>query len=268
MRVLPQPAMQVAWPKGKLVKEKIDIGGRMAFRKMEACSSEGREKHAVVADLDGILTMGRSSFPYFMLMAIEGGSILRGERHRGGRKTWAVLPKCYADDIHPESWRVFLSCCFNRCVVTANSRIMLEFFCKNHLEAHKVLGSEIQVTKGGRATGLLLSLRVLLDDRKSLPGYFVFIYRSGPACRMQSWSARKQRGGSAYAQALQACGVSRRRAGSAPHPRCGPHDIDLVSLWHRDLPHTYAHMCEHTRIACVGHVQAAGNEVDSKRKRF
>ncbi|MCO5577900.1 hypothetical protein L7F22_031735 [Adiantum nelumboides] len=66
--------MQVAWPKGKLVKEKIDIGGR----NVEACSSKGREKHAVVADLDGTLTRGRSSFPYFMLMAIEGGSILRG----------------------------------------------------------------------------------------------------------------------------------------------------------------------------------------------
>ncbi|MCO5600906.1 hypothetical protein L7F22_055023 [Adiantum nelumboides] len=56
--------------------------------------------------------------------------------------------------------------------------------------------------------------------------------------------AQKQHGGSAYAQALQACGVSRRQAGSASHPRCGPHDIDLVPLWHRDLPHTYAHMRE------------------------
>ncbi|MCO5555487.1 hypothetical protein L7F22_009032 [Adiantum nelumboides] len=70
--------MQVAWPKGKLVKEKIDIGGRMAFRNVKVCLSEGKEKHAIVADLDGTLTRGRSSFPYFMLMAIEGGSILRG----------------------------------------------------------------------------------------------------------------------------------------------------------------------------------------------
>ncbi|MCO5564193.1 hypothetical protein L7F22_017850 [Adiantum nelumboides] len=89
---------------------------------------------------------------------------------------------------HRESWRVFSSCCFNRYVVTANPRIMLEFFCKNHLGVDKVLGSEIQVTKGGRATGLLLSPGVLLGDRKSLPGYFVFIYRSGPACRTHSWS--------------------------------------------------------------------------------
>ncbi|MCO5605415.1 hypothetical protein L7F22_059599 [Adiantum nelumboides] len=60
------------------MKEKIDIGGRIVFCNVETCSSEGREKHAIVADLDGILTRGRGSFPYFMLMAIEGGSILLG----------------------------------------------------------------------------------------------------------------------------------------------------------------------------------------------
>ncbi|MCO5591712.1 hypothetical protein L7F22_045703 [Adiantum nelumboides] len=192
--------MQIAWPKGKLVKEKIDIGGRTAFRNVEACSSEGREKHAAVADLDGILTRGQSFFPYFMLMAIEGGSILRGVvlmlvapivwllYHFISEKVdikvlifvsfavlkvkdiegvvRVVLPKFYADDIHPKSWRVFSSCCFNRCVVTANPRIMVEFFCKNHLGADKVLGNEIQVTKGGRATRLLLSPGVLLGDRK------------------------------------------------------------------------------------------------------
>ncbi|MCO5579465.1 hypothetical protein L7F22_033320 [Adiantum nelumboides] len=100
-----------------------------------------------------------------------------------------VLPKFYEDDIHRESWRVvFSTCCFNRYVVTANPRIMVEFFCKNHLGADKVLGNEIQVTKGGRAMGLLLSPGVLLGDRKSLPSRFVFIYRSGPACRTHSWS--------------------------------------------------------------------------------
>ncbi|MCO5595704.1 hypothetical protein L7F22_049750 [Adiantum nelumboides] len=172
----------------------------MAFRNVEACSSEGREKHAIVADLDGTLTRGRSSFPYFMLMAIEGGSMLRGAvlmlvasivwllYHFVSKEAdvkvlifvsfaglkvkdiegviRAVLPKFYTDDIPPESWRVFSSCYFNRCVVTANPRIMVEFFCENHLGADKVLGSEIQVTNGGQATGLLLSPGVLLGDRK------------------------------------------------------------------------------------------------------
>ncbi|MCO5586117.1 hypothetical protein L7F22_040057, partial [Adiantum nelumboides] len=161
---------------------------------------DGREKHAVVADVDGTLTRGRSSFYYFMLIAIEGGSILRGAvlmlvapivwllYHFVSEETdikvlifvsfaglkvkdiegvvRVVLPKFYADDTHPESWRVFSSCCFNRCIMTAKPRIMVEFFCKNDLGADKVLGSEIQVTKGGRAMELLLSPGVLPGDRK------------------------------------------------------------------------------------------------------
>eukprot|EP00250_Pteridium_aquilinum_P029708 c39988_g1_i1 orf=407-1906(-) len=169
------------------------------FRSVEKCSSEGRAKHTVVADLDGTLTRGRSSFPYFMLMAMEGGSVVRAallmlvapiawllyhfvSEDAGIRVlifvsfaglkvkdiegvARAVLPKFYAEDIHPESWRVFSSC-INRCVVTANPRIMVEFFCKNHLGADKVLGTEIHVTKSGRATGLLLSPGVLVGERK------------------------------------------------------------------------------------------------------
>ncbi|MCO5547429.1 hypothetical protein L7F22_000878 [Adiantum nelumboides] len=247
----------VAWPKWKLVKEKIDIGGRMTFRNVEACSSEGREKHAVVADLDDILTRGRSSFHYFMLMAIEGGSILREGVVR------AVLPKFYADDIHPESWRVFSSCCFNRYVVTANPRIMVEFFCKNHLGADKVLGSEIQVTKGGRATGLMLLPGVLLGDRKSLPGYFVFI--SLWTCLQDAFMVPPRSSTEAVHvhKLFKQVAFHDDRLVQHPAPAVA-HDIELVSLWHRDLPHTYAHMREHAPTACVGHVQAAGNEVDSK----
>ncbi|MCO5578659.1 hypothetical protein L7F22_032503 [Adiantum nelumboides] len=205
----------------------------------------------------------------------QPGTVPRGGGHKGANfylkvkdiegVVRAVLPKFYADDIHPESWRVFSSCCFNRCIVTANPRIVVEFFCKNHLGADKVLGSEIQLTKGGRATGLLLSPGVLSRAIafSSLATLYSFIALDLPA-RCIHGPAQKKRGGSAYAQALQACGVSQRQARSAPHPRCGPHDIDLVPLWQRDLPHTYAHMREHVPIACADHVQAAGNEVDRR----
>lgn len=169
------------------------------FERVTRCSSENRENHSAVADLDGTLTRGRSSFPYFMLVALEGGSILRAavlmlfsplawmlyhfvSEDAGIRiliffsfaglkvsdiegAARAVLPKFYAEDIHPESWRVFSSCS-NRYVVTANPRVMVEFFAKNHLGADKVLGTEIHVTRGGRATGLVNAPGVLVGSRK------------------------------------------------------------------------------------------------------
>eukprot|EP00249_Psilotum_nudum_P025342 c29713_g1_i1 orf=299-1813(-) len=169
------------------------------FEYIERCSSEKRETQAVVADLDGTLTRGRSSFPYFFLVALEGGSLLRaivltvfsplawvlyhfvseaagiqvliffsfaGLRVRDIEAVArAVLPKFYADDVHPETWRVFSSC-GKRYVVTANPRIMVEAFVNVHLGAHKVLGTEIQVTKGGRATGFVKNPGVLVGIRK------------------------------------------------------------------------------------------------------
>lgn len=171
----------------------------LPYSYVENCSSEGREKQSIVADLDGTITRGRSSFPYFLLVALEGGSLLRAivlllfspiawllyhfvSEDAGIRVliffafaglkvrdiesvARAVLPKFYAEDVHPETWRVFSSCA-NRYVVTANPRIMVEFFAKNHLGADRILGTEIQVTKGGRATGLLKSPGVLVGLHK------------------------------------------------------------------------------------------------------
>lgn len=47
------------------------------FPTVNKCTSIGREQHTVVADMDGTLLIGRSSFPYFALVAFEAGGVLR-----------------------------------------------------------------------------------------------------------------------------------------------------------------------------------------------
>ncbi|KAL4386571.1 hypothetical protein GQ457_09G016060 [Hibiscus cannabinus] len=170
-----------------------------AFPAVEKCSSVGREKHTVVADMDGTLLIGRSSFPYFALVAFEAGGVLRllflllasplagllyyfASESAGiqilifatfaGMKVSdiesvarAVLPKFYSSDLHPESWQVFASC-GKRCVLTANPRIMVEAFLKDFLGADMVLGTEIGTYKG-RATGFVRKPGVLVGNNKA-----------------------------------------------------------------------------------------------------
>ncbi|KAI3452795.1 hypothetical protein Pfo_009458, partial [Paulownia fortunei] len=170
-----------------------------AFPSVEHCPSIGREKETVVADMDGTLLRGRSSFPYFALVAFEVGGILRllfllllapfagllyylvsesaGIRvlifttFAGMRVSdiesvaRAVLPKFYSGDLHPKSWRVFSSC-GKRCVLTANPRIMVEAFLKDFLGADMVLGTEVS-SYGGRATGFVKGPGVLVGKNKA-----------------------------------------------------------------------------------------------------
>ncbi|EFJ29817.1 hypothetical protein SELMODRAFT_170165 [Selaginella moellendorffii] len=169
------------------------------FEPVERCSSAGREKQTCVADFDGTLIRGRSSFPYFMLVALEGGGLIRSvilglfaplawilyhfvSESAGirllifisfaGMKakqiesvSRAVLPKFYSEDVHSEAYRVFSSC-GKRVVVTANPRIMVEHFAKTCLGADKVLGTEIEVTRSGYATGFLKRPGVLVGVNK------------------------------------------------------------------------------------------------------
>lgn len=170
-----------------------------AFPSVQKCSSTGRDKHTVVTDMDGTLLRGRSSFPYFALVAFEVGGVLRllflllasplagllyyFVSESAGIKVLvfasfagmkvssiesvarAVLPKFYSADLHPESWRVFSSC-GKRCVLTANPSIMVEAFLKDFLGADMVLGTEISTFKG-RATGFVRSPGVLVGKNKA-----------------------------------------------------------------------------------------------------
>ncbi|EFJ24086.1 hypothetical protein SELMODRAFT_80614 [Selaginella moellendorffii] len=174
---------------------------------IDNCSADNREKQSVVADLDGSCVRSRSSFPYFMLVALEGGSLLRsvllmvmapvawllyhfvseaagikvliffscaGQRARDIEAVArAVLPKFYSEDVHSSTWRVFSSC-GKRYILTASPRLMVEHFATTYLGADKVIGTELQVTRSGYATGFVKSPGVLVgvNKRRALKAVF------------------------------------------------------------------------------------------------
>ncbi|OMP00413.1 Phospholipid/glycerol acyltransferase [Corchorus olitorius] len=163
---------------------------------------EGSSYESIAADLDGTLLISSSSFPYFMLIAIEAGSLLRGlilllslplvivsylfiseaigiqilifisfaglkirDLELASR---AVLPRFYAANVRKESFEVF-DRCKRKVVVTANPTFMVEPFVKDFLGGDKVLGTEIEVNpKTKKATGFVKNPGVLVGKLKRL----------------------------------------------------------------------------------------------------
>ncbi|KAL0426010.1 UNVERIFIED_CONTAM: Glycerol-3-phosphate 2-O-acyltransferase 4 [Sesamum radiatum] len=165
------------------------------------CDTSGENRRSIAADLDGTLLISRSSFPYFMLVAIEAGSLLRGlilllsfpliavayifvsESLAiqmliyifSGLKvrdielvSRAVLPRFYANDVRAESYEVFDKC-DRKVIITANPTIMVEPFVKEYLGGDKVIGTEIEVDpKTKKATGFVKKPGVLVGKWKKL----------------------------------------------------------------------------------------------------
>ncbi|KAM7526465.1 hypothetical protein LguiA_016367 [Lonicera macranthoides] len=168
------------------------------FEAVTKCNTNHRSHQTVASDLDGTLLLSNNPFPYFLLIALEAGSLIRAlillssspfvyftylfisesaatkilifisfsglkirNIHLVSR---SVLPKFYAEDVNPDTWRVFNSF-GKRYIVTANPRITVEPFVKSFLGVDKVIGTELKV-KFGRATGFVKEPGILVGKHK------------------------------------------------------------------------------------------------------
>lgn len=148
----------------------------------------------VVCDMHGALLRSTALFPYFMLVACEGGSLLRaalllcafplvwalGEKRCGGAAVRvmafvtfaglrprdvdlvarAVLPKHYMEQLNAVVYATLWLPARRKVAVTGAPRAMSEWFLREYMAADAVVGPELQhVTVGGRRyfTGMLLS---------------------------------------------------------------------------------------------------------------
>ncbi|GAV65179.1 Acyltransferase domain-containing protein [Cephalotus follicularis] len=160
---------------------------------------QNRGSDTLVCDFQGVLLRTQSFFPYFMLVAFEGGSIFRafllllscpflwvldyelklramifitfcGLRVEGiesmGR---AVLPKFYLENLNRHAYEVLASTS-SRLVFTSVPRVMVEGFLKEYLSVDGVIGTELH-SFGTYFTGFVSGSGLLVKHR-ALKEYF------------------------------------------------------------------------------------------------
>ncbi|CAK7346681.1 unnamed protein product [Dovyalis caffra] len=171
----------------------------LSFPNVIKCGLESRGSDILVCDIHGGLLRTESFFPYFMLVAFEGGSILRafllllscpilwvldyelklramifitfsGLRLKDMENvSRAVLPKFYLENLHLKAFEVLAST-GSRFVFTSVPRVMVEGFLKEYLHFDNVIGTELH-TVGHYFTGLLSDSGLVVKHR-ALKDYF------------------------------------------------------------------------------------------------
>ncbi|WOK99259.1 hypothetical protein Cni_G07971 [Canna indica] len=169
------------------------------------CSLEGREGQTLVCDdFHGTLLATHSLFPYFMLMAFEGGGLLRallllllspwlwllGERMELALRIMvfvtfcglqtrdvdlvsrAVLPKFYLENLHPRAYEMLMAFTGKRVVVTSLPRLMVEGFLREYLAVNEVVGAELHVVGGCYFTGLIVSASTVSVKQRAFKELF------------------------------------------------------------------------------------------------
>lgn len=170
------------------------------FPSVAKCSLEGRGSDTFVCDIQGtLLRSSQSFFPYFLLVAFEGGSIVRalalllscpilflldnelklrvmifisfcGLRLKDMESiSRTVLPKFYLENLNLQAYEVLASA-GSGVVFTSVPRVMVEEFLKEYLGVPNVVGSELQAV-GNYYTGLLSGSGLLVKHR-ALKEYF------------------------------------------------------------------------------------------------
>ncbi|KAF8413616.1 hypothetical protein HHK36_001608 [Tetracentron sinense] len=170
------------------------------YPRVTKCALEFRGSETLVCDINGtLLRSDQSFFPYFMLVAFEGGSIFRSfllllssplllvldhelrlrfmvfitfcglrlkDMDSVGR---AVLPKFFLENLNLHAYEVLAST-GRRVVFTSVPRVMVEGFLKDYLRVDDVVGTELQ-SVGGYFTGFLSGSGLLVKHR-ALKEYF------------------------------------------------------------------------------------------------